>query len=224
MSAEGFLSRWARLKAAPQEAPAAEPETPVTPLAQGTGPAGLSRPGLSPAVRLKAAPQEAPESPLTPLAQGTGPAGLSRPGLSPALQRQTELPPPPPPPPPIADAAALTADSDFSSFVAKNVDATVRRLAMKKLFADPHFHGHDGLDIYMGDYSLPSPVSTEMLAEMSHNKNLFASLDEAIERVDALLAAPVMAADAVANAVANAPPPETPEPRPAPPPPDQEVA
>ena len=180
MSAEGFLSRWSRLKAAPQEAP---------------------------------------ESPPALSAPGTGPAGPS-----PAFQHQSEPSPPPPPPPPpptIADAAALTTDSDFSTFVAKNVDATVRRLAMKKLFSDPHFHGHDGLDIYMGDYSLPSPVSTEMLAEMSHNKNLFASLDKAIEQVDALLTAPVI----VDDAVAIAPPPDTPEPPPpAPPAPDQEVA
>ena len=191
MSAEGFLSRWSRLKAAPR----AEPEMPAE---AGSGTACLT-PFSAPS----------PTSSL-PLTATVSPA---QPGAAPLPQ--------PPPPPTIADAAALTTDSDFSTFVAKNVDAAVRRLAMKKLFSDPHFHGHDGLDIYMGDYSLPSPVSTEMLAEMSHNKNLFASLDRAIEQVDALLAAPVV----VDDAVALVPPPDTPEPPPpAPPAPDQEVA
>jgi hypothetical protein len=178
MAAEGFLKRWSRLKAQPEEAPLAEAEKPAAPSAPGTGPAGLS----------------------------------------PALNQSEQAPPPPPT---IADAAALTSDSDFSNFVGKNVDAAVRRLAMKKLFADPHFHGHDGLDIYMGDYTIPSPVSADMLAEMTHNKNIFARLDEVIEKVDALLLAP----DAETPAAATIEPPsDTPEPVVPPPAPDQEVA
>jgi hypothetical protein len=83
--------------------------------------------------------------------------------------------------PTLADAAQLTADSDFSAFVARGVDASVRRLAMKKLFADPHFNLGDGLDIYMGDYNVASPVSDEMLASLTHTKNLFGRFEEAIE-------------------------------------------
>lgn len=192
MAAEGFLSRWSRLKARPEEAPVEEPVVPVAVEAGGTGPAGLS----------------------------------------PAVNSPEELPPPS-----LADAAALTSDSDFSLFVAKNVDAAVRRLAMKKLFADPHFHGHDGLDIYMGDYTIPSPVSAEMLADMSHNKGLFARLDDVIEQVDTMLAVPensaasaaadtdAAAASAPAAADATAPPPDTPEPpAPVPPAPPQDLA
>ena len=169
MSDEGFLKRWSRLKAAPEQA------------------------GVAAEVNF---PAPSPE--LDPVS-----VSLARPGLTPASDTPSA-----PPPPTIADAAALTADSDFSTFVAKNVDAAVRRLAMKKLFSDPHFQGHDGLDIYMGDYTIPSPVSADMLAELSHNKNLFARLDEVIEQVDALLGTQDATPDTAAP----------------PPAPDQEVA
>jgi hypothetical protein len=85
-----------------------------------------------------------------------------------------------PPPPTLEDAAALHSGSDFSAFVGRNVDAAVRRLAMKKLFADAHFQGHDGLDIYMGDYNLPSPVSADMFEQLAHSKRMFGKLDEAL--------------------------------------------
>jgi hypothetical protein len=84
-------------------------------------------------------------------------------------------------PPTLADAAQLHAGSDYSAFVARGVDSAVRRLAMKKLFADPHFNLGDGLDIYMGDYNLPSPVSAAMLAALDHSKNMFGRVEEALE-------------------------------------------
>jgi hypothetical protein len=37
---------------------------------------------------------------------------------------------------------------------------------MKKLFADPHFNVMDGLDIYIDDYSIPSPLSEQDLKKM----------------------------------------------------------
>src|SRR5687768_11051034 len=51
------------------------------------------------------------------------------------------------------DAARLTGDSDFTPFMARGVDESVKRLALKKLFAEPHFNVMDGLDIYVGDYN-----------------------------------------------------------------------
>jgi hypothetical protein len=64
------------------------------------------------------------------------------------------------------DVARLTPDSDFSSFVAKGVPANVRNAAVKKLFTDPHFNVMDGLDIYIDDYSKPSPLSMADMAKM----------------------------------------------------------
>jgi hypothetical protein len=84
--------------------------------------------------------------------------------------------------PTLDDVAALTADSDFSAFVARGVDAAVRRSALKKLFADPHFSTMDRLDVYIDDYTKPSPVSEAMLASLGHAKRLFErAVDEVLE-------------------------------------------
>ena len=72
-----------------------------------------------------------------------------------------------PPPPTLADAEALTPASDFKPFVARAVSPEVRNLAMKKLFADPHFNVMDGLDIYIGDYTQPDPLPAGMLRKMA---------------------------------------------------------
>lgn len=73
---------------------------------------------------------------------------------------------PAPPPPTLEDTQALTPASDFSRFVAKGVSPEVRNAAVKKLFADPHFNVMDGLDIYIDDYSKPSPLSASDMAQM----------------------------------------------------------
>ena len=62
------------------------------------------------------------------------------------------------PPPTLDDVAQLTADSDYSRFVRSDVDDGVKRAAMKKLFADPHFNVMDGLDVYIDDYNKPDPL------------------------------------------------------------------
>ena len=78
--------------------------------------------------------------------------------------------------PTLEDAASLTPDADFSTFVAKDVDKSVQRLALKKLFADPHFNVVDGLDMYMSDYTKPSPLAPAMLAALQHAPGLLAQL------------------------------------------------
>lgn len=75
--------------------------------------------------------------------------------------------------PTMEDVAALQSDSDYSGFVARGVDQAVRRSALKKLFADPHFNTMDGLDIYIDDYNKPSPLSETMLASLRHAARLF---------------------------------------------------
>jgi hypothetical protein len=83
--------------------------------------------------------------------------------------------------PTMDDVARLTSDSDFSAFVARGVDAAVRRTALKKLFTDPHFNAMDGLDVYIDDYTKPSPVSEAMLASLEHAKN---ALRQVVETLD----------------------------------------
>jgi hypothetical protein len=102
--------------------------------------------------------------------------------------------------PTLDDVARLGSDSDFSAFVSKGVDKDVRRLAMKKLFSDPHFNLVDRLDVYMDDYNKPSPMSEAMLAALHHTKNLFAPL--AADKEAAAAAAAAEAGEGVA-ATAN---------------------
>ena len=83
--------------------------------------------------------------------------------------------------PTMDDVARLTADSDFSAFVARGVDAAVRRTALKKLFADPHFNAMDGLDVYIDDYTKPSPVTEAMLASLEHAKQVFSRAVDAVD-------------------------------------------
>ena len=79
--------------------------------------------------------------------------------------------------PTLHDVALLGPDSDYSAFLAKGVDKTVQRSAMKKLFSDPHFKLMDGLDIHMEDYNKPSPVSAAMLGALQHAQSFFASVE-----------------------------------------------
>lgn len=73
--------------------------------------------------------------------------------------------------PSMKDVASLAPDADYSAFLAKGVDKAVRRAAMKKLFSDPHFNRMDGLDIYIDDYTKPSPLPPGMLAALQHAKS-----------------------------------------------------
>jgi hypothetical protein len=77
------------------------------------------------------------------------------------------------PPPTLDDVARLTPQSsDFSRFVAPDVEPQVRNAALKKLFADPHFNVMDGLDTYIDDYGKPDPIPESMLRQMVQTKFL----------------------------------------------------
>jgi len=93
---------------------------------------------------------------------------------------------PEPPPLTLADAQALTIDSDFRPFVARDVAPEVKNAAFKKLFADPHFNVMDGLDTYVDDYSKPSPLPDSVLRQMASAKflNLFDESPEPTSRHD----------------------------------------
>lgn len=105
------------------------------------------------------APAEAPRAPP--------PAPVAAPGPA-ALRKDEAESAPRAPLPTLEDAARLTPDADFSAFVARDVDKSVQRLALKRLFADPHFNTIDGLDMYMSDYNKASPLPPGMLASLKH--------------------------------------------------------
>lgn len=87
-----------------------------------------------------------------------------------AAQLATAAPVPPVPAEPLPtleDAQALAPGSELGAFMRQGVPAEVRNLAVKKLFADPHFNVMDGLDIYIGDYNSPDPLPAGMLQKMA---------------------------------------------------------
>jgi hypothetical protein len=85
------------------------------------------------------------------------------------------------PPPTLEDVAQLTRESDFSRFVASDVDPGVKNAAMKKLFAsDPHFNVMDGLDTYIDDYNQYEPIPKSMLRQMAGARAL-GLLDDELE-------------------------------------------
>ena len=151
MPEEGFLRRWARVKASAPEAVSQVPQP---------------------------APQPVP-----------APAPAAAPAPAPVHAEA-------PPAPTLEDAARLTPQSDFSAFVGQGVDKDVRRLALKKLFADPHFNVMDRLDMYMDDYNKPSPMSAAMLAGLQHARSALRRPEEVQEEI-----ARLSALDAQAQAV-----------------------
>lgn len=70
------------------------------------------------------------------------------------------------PPPTRAELDALDPGADLSRFIARGVDEDLRRAALRKLFADPQFNVMDGLDVYIDDYNVPSPMPPEVLRRL----------------------------------------------------------
>lgn len=137
MAEDGFFSRWSRRKAEVRKADV-----------------GKGRAGAEP-------PQAAPAPPCAPALQAGREASAANAATPPATDTAPEASPPS-----LADALALPAGADVRAFMARNVAPEVRAAAVKKLFADPHFNVMDGLDIYIDDYTRPSPLPAALLHEM----------------------------------------------------------
>ena len=161
--AEGFLGRWSKRKLDANEGRplALEPGTPAALV-----PAAAT---ITPAPQVvHAAPQVAPPVPQVahPVPQVVIPAH------QPVIPAEAGIQPGSPAPLSMDDAHALTTDSDFRPFVARDVAPAVRNAAMKKLFSDPHFNVMDRLDTYIDDYSQPDPIPQAMLRQLASGKFL----------------------------------------------------
>ena len=88
------------------------------------------------------------------------PAVLDQPAADaqPAEGSSAELPP----------VESITVQSDISPYLQATVDAGLKRMALKKLFQDPHFHfvNMDKLDIYIDDYGIADPLPEGMLEQL----------------------------------------------------------
>ena len=61
---------------------------------------------------------------------------------------------------------SLNFESDFKAFMHSKVEESIKRAALKKLFADPRFNVMDGLDTYIDDYTRAEPISQDLLARI----------------------------------------------------------
>jgi hypothetical protein len=94
-------------------------------------------------------------------------AAVVAPSAAPPAPAPVDLPLPP--------VESLSLASDFKPFLAGTVNETVKRAALRKLFSDPHFNAMDGLDIYIDDYSQPSPMSEGLLDKLA---DVYKTLEE----------------------------------------------
>lgn len=84
-----------------------------------------------------------------------------------AVEPKTEAPAPVVPP-----VDQLTTQSDFSGFMHPKVEDALRRVALKKLFSDPHFNIPDPYEAYSGDWTGGEAIPEAMLASLEQMKTL----------------------------------------------------
>jgi len=121
------------------------------------------------------------DEPVRVVPQPVAQTPAAKPASEPPVLLQEAAPEEAPPVLTLDDAQALTQDSNFKPFMARQVQPEVRNAAMKKLFADPHFNVMDGLDTYIDDYTQSDPIPESMLRQMAGAKflNLFDDAPEA---------------------------------------------
>ncbi|MEO9136238.1 MAG: DUF3306 domain-containing protein [Casimicrobiaceae bacterium] len=74
---------------------------------------------------------------------------------------------------PLPSLESLTIDSDYSPFMQPGVDENVKRSALRKLLRHPRFNVMDGLDVYIDDYSLPSPIEPALARTLMQARYIF---------------------------------------------------
>jgi hypothetical protein len=88
--------------------------------------------------------------------------------------QKTETPVPDLPP-----ADKLTPESDFTGFMHPKVGDAVRRVALKKLFSDPHFNTPDPFEPFSGDWTVAEGISEEVLKTLNQARtHLFSEQDK----------------------------------------------
>ena len=78
-------------------------------------------------------------------------------------------------PPALPPVDKLTPDSEFSGFMHPKVEDALRRVALKKLFSDPHFNIPDPFEAYSGDWTGGEAIPDEMLATLNQARTLLFS-------------------------------------------------
>jgi len=115
--------------------------------------------------------------------------------------------------PPLESLKGLA--SEYTEFLKPGVDENLRRSALKKLFADPHFENFERFEAYCEDFTQGEPIPLAMLKTLEHAKGLLFDDEEkkdaqaAVEKPAAeLLPGAAEKPEAQGEAQAHAPPPE----------------
>ena len=72
--------------------------------------------------------------------------------------------------PPLESLKGLA--SEYTEFLKPGVDENLRRSALKKLFADPHFENFERFEAYCEDFTKGEPIPLAMLKTLEHAKGL----------------------------------------------------
>lgn len=73
---------------------------------------------------------------------------------------------------------ALDFSSDFTGFLQPQVEESLKRAALKKLFHSGQFNQMDGLDVYIDDYNAFEPIPEEMLRRLEQARGLLFPQDD----------------------------------------------
>ena len=76
------------------------------------------------------------------------------------------------PAPVLPAVESLTPESDFAAFMHPKVKDELRRLALKKLFSDPHFNIADPFEPFSGDWTGGEPITPELLATLNQARSV----------------------------------------------------
>ena len=77
------------------------------------------------------------------------------------------------PAPTLPPVESLTPESDFADFMHPKVKEELRRLALKKLFSDPHFNLPDPFEAYSGDWTgAGESMSPEFIATLNQARTV----------------------------------------------------
>ena len=91
-----------------------------------------------------------------------------------SVEKPVETPKPALPP-----TDQLTPESDFTGFMHPKVEDALRRVALKKLFVDPHFNTPDPFEPFSGDWTNAEPIADELLATLNQARtHLFSEKKE----------------------------------------------
>jgi hypothetical protein len=115
----------------------------------------------------------------------------------PIAEKKPDVPAPALPP-----VEKLTPQSDFAAFMHPKVKDELRRVALKKLFNDPHFNTVDPFEPFSIDLTKAESMSTDMVASLNQARTvLFREEEEEKKKAaEAAAAAAQTAQDASAEA------------------------